>query len=287
MAAFTAIDYGAFANDPTADDARTAFQKIDNNFDIAANLTTDNIFEADIGMGVAPTLGRIHIFGSGQQQLTLQRSPGTNNSVTGKIFFATDAPTRGASIEGKRGSDSSKHELNLYTMDTADVPLLALRILPAGIYGNTTANAANMYIDSGGIPYRSTSSEKYKDIIGEIDTEYSKKIYDIARKAAIFYKSKSTNDNKDWTWYGISAEKLAEIEPRLVHWGYLEEDYKIIEKEIIDKYRKKQVLKERVLKKNAKLRPVGVQYERIIPLILVEMQKQEERLVKIEKKLNI
>ena len=39
------------------------------------------------------------------------------------------------------------------------------------------------------------------------------------------YRSRSPADNPDWSWYGLAAEELAEIDARLVTWGYKADDF--------------------------------------------------------------
>ena len=168
-----------------------------------------------------------------------------------------------------------------------------------GVFDNTTASAENVNVQSDGSLLLSTSSERAKKDIVPISSEYSANIYQIAKKAAIFYKSLSKADNKDWTFYGLSAEKLALIEPRLVHFGYVQEDYETLTREIeveevvkskniFKKYNKIKVIKHekyKSLKKDAKMTPVGVQYSRTIPLMLVEMDRQNDRINDLEKRL--
>ncbi|MEL6663354.1 MAG: tail fiber domain-containing protein, partial [Pseudomonadota bacterium] len=93
-------------------------------------------------------------------------------------------------------------------------PALGLRI-PVN-YGVTTASAANMFIDSDGDIQRSTSSERYKTDVQTVDTATSEAIIGALRP--IRYRSKGQKDNPDWSWYGLLAEEVAEIDPRLVLW---------------------------------------------------------------------
>ncbi len=155
-------------------------------------------------------------------------------------------------------------------------------------YNNVTGSAANVFIDTSGRFYRSTSSEKLKTDIKNIDPKYSENIYKIAKESAIFYKSLGKHDNPDWTFYGLSAEKLALIDPRLVHFGYWPEDYEILSKDIeveeivksknIFKKDKKIIVtkhkKYKALKKDAKMTPVGTQDTKIIPLMLIEANNE-------------
>jgi hypothetical protein len=63
----------------------------------------------------------------------------------------------------------------------------------------------------------------------------------------------------------------------LVHWGYWPEDYQEVDTEDGNKTLE--------LKKDAKLSPVGVQYERIAVLMLKVQQSDRKRLADLEKRL--
>lgn len=127
-------------------------------------------------------------------------------------------------------------------------------------YDNTVASSANVNVDSAGLFRRSTSSIKYKKDIENLTSEYANKIYNMR---PVYYKSKSESDNKDWSWYGLIAEELAEIDPRLVSWGYDSDSYEDIE---IDGKMK------RTLKKGSKMVPNGVQYDRLSVFLLKVIQ---------------
>ena len=150
----------------------------------------------------------------------------------------------------------------------------------------TTASAANMFIDTSttpaGLIKRSTSSSVYKTSVETVDPQYSDALL-TARP--VWYRSLCENDNKDWSWYGLIAEELAEIDPRLVHWGYTDADFDWVP--VKSKYTKivddKEVEVEeeniqKVLKDDAQLKPNGVQYERISVLLLDIVQRQDKTL---------
>lgn len=85
-----------------------------------------------------------------------------------------------------------------------------------GIYSSTTANAASVYIDSAGKLYRSTSSERFKTDIEPLSSNFADALL-VAQP--IWYRSLCAGDNPDWSYYGLSAEKMAEIDPRYVFWS--------------------------------------------------------------------
>jgi hypothetical protein len=92
----------------------------------------------------------------------------------------------------------------------------------------TTANAANAYIDSAANNslLRSTSSLEYKTDVEPLDVSYA---HALLAAVPIWYRSKASADNPEWSWYGFGAEPVAEIDPRMVTWGYRADDYDLID----------------------------------------------------------
>jgi hypothetical protein len=130
----------------------------------------------------------------------------------------------------------------------------------------TTVNAANAYVEAsdGNRLYRSTSSIRYKKDIETIEQSKSDAVLNLR---PVWYRSKADNDKADWSWYGFVAEEVAEIEPRLVHWSYLDTDYDVTEENGSLK---------KTPKAGAKLVPDGVQYERVTVLLLDVVKRQEQ-----------
>jgi len=140
----------------------------------------------------------------------------------------------------------------------------------------TTASAANAFIDSANTNriLRSTSSEAYKRDIEPLDPSYARKLMDVS---PIWYRSKAAADDPAWSWYGFSAEAVAAVDPRMVHWGYRDEDYETIEMTADDG----SVSIERQLKQVAVKRPDGVAYERFVAhhhVLIRELMERVERL---------
>lgn len=92
----------------------------------------------------------------------------------------------------------------------------------------TTASAANAFLNSGAgnSLLRSTSSLRYKKDAEDIWDEVADSVLQLR---PIWYRSKAEADNPDWSWYGLAAEEVAAVDPRLVHWTYPEEAYEIVE----------------------------------------------------------
>lgn len=83
----------------------------------------------------------------------------------------------------------------------------------------TTASAANAFLDSGATPanqlLRSTSSIQYKTEVTDLTEADAYKAFDLR---PITYKSLAKADDQTKTHFGLIAEEVAEIEPRLVHY---------------------------------------------------------------------
>lgn len=119
-----------------------------------------------------------------------------------KIIYAQsdNSPDRWVSING-----------------SAFVPITTHR----ATYSTTTAAGANVVVDSSGKLMRSTSSERYKDIIA--DLELNDTAYDNAMQIApIVYRSTADADNSNWHFYSFSAEALGEFDPAFVLWRHTE-----------------------------------------------------------------
>lgn len=142
----------------------------------------------------------------------------------------------------------------------------------------TTASAANAVINNASSPVnellRSTSSLRYKRDVEPIDQQHADVVLSLN---PIWYRSTIPTDRQDWSWYGLSAEEVAQIDPRLVHWGYLPEDMEPVERgEGLDKY------VEYRPKKDAQLVPDGVAYDRLAVLLLDVVKRLEKRVVELE-----
>ncbi len=145
----------------------------------------------------------------------------------------------------------------------------------------TTASAANAFLNSASTPVhellRSTSSAKYKRDIEPLEDHYADAALQLE---PVWYRSKAAADNPDWSWYGLIAEEVAKVDPRLVHWGYHDEDYTSEEVETESGPRI-----ERNLKPDAELKPDGVMYDRLSVMLLSIGKRQEKRIASLEDRL--
>lgn len=164
------------------------------------------------------------------------------------------------------------------------------------VYGGlpTTASAANVWYDSSLEEsfFRSTSAEKYKRDIEDVDPAYSYAF--LAKADPKWYRSNTdlcTADNPAHGFWGFSADQVAEFEPRLVDWGYEPEDWdhsfeQVPDEDEPDGFR---IVEKRELKPGAEKKPIGFFYDRvsvhhhvIIRDLLAAKEAQAEQIAALE-----
>lgn len=158
-----------------------------------------------------------------------------------------------------------------------------LGIYASAIYApfvGTTAAGANTVIDAGGggSILRSTSSSIYKRDVEDLESERADAVVENARP--IWYRSTSPYDRGDWGWYGLIAEELAAIDPRLVSFAYREEDYEtvVLEPAVDDK----PALTERRPKPGAEKVPDGIAYDRLTVMLLDVVRREKAKTAALE-----
>ena len=175
-------------------------------------------------------------------------------------------PTSGSSYPGR---------LMLYTTASGGTsPTERMRIDSAGnitnclgIYNNTTASAANVFVGAAGDLGRSTSSIKYKTNVETIEDLYSDALLNCR---PVWYRSTCKSDNPDYGYWGFIAEEVAEIDPRLVLWKTTNP----------------------VVQENGSIEhvpcepePEGVAYDRFVPHLLNLIKRQQQAIKTLEQRL--
>lgn len=84
-------------------------------------------------------------------------------------------------------------------------------------YDLTTASGANVSVDINGVLMRSTSSERYKDIIAPLELDDARYADAMALKP-IVYRSTADADNPAYHYYSFSAEELGAYDPAFTLW---------------------------------------------------------------------
>ena len=129
-------------------------------------------------------------------------------------------------------------------------------------HGNTTATAADAVINADGTFSREVSTEEFKrDIEPMLDTHADGIL---AGLEPMWYRSTCERDNKEWSFWGLSAEHTATIDPRLVHWGHstkeVQQPLGLPPKTVPDL--------------DSPLKPIGVQYSRLVVPLLQVVKRQ-------------
>ena len=134
-------------------------------------------------------------------------------------------------------------------------------------YNLTTASAANVFVDSGGVVRRSTSSIRFKTDIETLQDSYADAILQCR---PVWYRSTAGDDNPSWGWWGFIAEEVAEIDPRLVFW----------------KTHETTTDQEGNTTSTELETPIaeGVQYDRFVPHLLNLVKRQKEQIETLEAK---
>ena len=148
-------------------------------------------------------------------------------------------------------------------------------------YATTTAAAANVNIASNGALTRSTSSLQYKTNVEALSDEHADNV--IFSTKPIWYRSSCEVDNCEWSWYGLGAEDVAEIDPRLVHWRTTETQQ--VERE--ESFEEDGEIKTEVFQDTVEVplsEPVaeGVQYDRFVPHLINVIQRLTKRIEVLE-----
>lgn len=140
-------------------------------------------------------------------------------------------------------------------------------------YSTTTATAADAVINADGTFSRAVSTIEWKREIEPMQDEYADAI--VQGVETIYYRSKCERDPQDWGYWGIPAEQLAEIDPRLVHWGHST-------KEVAQPFGEPKTVPDL----DSPLKPVGVQYSRLVVPLLQVVKRQSAAIEALEARLD-
>ena len=216
-------------------------------------------------------------------------NPSTNSgTITNQYGFTVQSGlTQGATNYGFWSNiAASANRWNFYANGTA-ANYFAGTIASLGSYNDTTASAANVFIASNGDIQRSTSSIRYKTDVEEIDTNYADNVIFNARP--VWYRSLCEADNAGWSYYGLIAEEIAELDPRLVFWGrptkeVLFEEAKpaVFDDEGNEIESAQEASYTNVEDADAELRPEGVQYDRLTVMLIDVVQRQQKTIEALE-----
>jgi hypothetical protein len=216
----------------------------------------------------------------------------TDHGYIVKVDFPTNGFYSGATIlvasEGGVTSQTmlapltAKFGIRYYTGSWSAWQYGLSTVYASSWFSSTTAEAANAVVtdNPNQVFLRSVSSDEFKTGIEPMLDEYADAIVQGAQP--IYYRSTCDADPDDWSYWGISAEQLATVDTRLVHWGHST-------KEVPQPLG---LPPKRVPDLDSPIKPVGVQYSRIVPALLQVVKRQgaaiealEARLSALEKRL--
>jgi hypothetical protein len=201
---------------------------------VTATGTNQNITLAPSGTGIvnAPTFNATSATGNGFQGIAADSVSLPSFAWTGETNTGLYRPTAGAVGVTSAGAEvvrfdragTSGRRRALFTTNT-EIECTAVLFLEGGtdvrsitIANTTTATAANVVIGTAnGLLQRSTSSLKYKTEVETAELSLSEAL--VYGSEPVWYRSLCENDPEDWSYWGFIAEEVAEIDPRMVHWG--------------------------------------------------------------------
>ena len=272
----------------------------DNSTNIWTTYSTAGSFKIASGATIGTTSGtdRLVINSSGNVGIGTS-SPGYPLTVAGSAdaTIAVIADTNDSSIinlgdtsngvVGRIEYDHSDNSMRLHTAATE-----RMRIASSGAvsiaassgngylsvqqaYNGTTSSAVNMHILSNGNFLRSTSSGRYKTDIEDAEMSYAEELYNLR---PIYFRSLCTVDNPEHSHWGFVAEEVAEIDPRLCFFKTKEV---VLDDEGNQTFDDDGVLVETELEE-----PIveGVQYDRMIPLLLMLLKAEKDKVETLQTK---
>jgi len=141
----------------------------------------------------------------------------------------------------------------------------------------TTVESANLYFYSAnGRLYWNSSSERSKTDIEDVEDAYADKVLDLR---PVWFRSTCRDDRKDWGHWGLIAEEVDLVDQRLVSYGPIprvdDDGDEITDADGV-------TLNELDADGENVLRPENVQYDRIIPLLINVIKRQEARIAALE-----
>ena len=231
--------------------------------------TTTIVTTGDVGIGTAAPGKRLQIDDSGTAEVLIKSTDSVgdsallfgniDDSVQASVFY--DASSKSLYLRGYNNT-------NRFRISEAG------SIWALGIYNLTASSAANVFSSSNGYLYRSTSSIKYKTDVEDLEDSYADHVLQMR---PVWYRSTTGNDPTDFSYYGLIAEEVAAIDPRLVHFGPTPDCICPDDPDNPDATaHTPECLTE----------PEGVQYDRLVPHLISVAQRQAAELAALTARLD-
>ena len=198
--------------------------------------------------------------------------PLTLNLETNEARFGGDVWTAGGvGVSGNLATD----DVTSWTDLIFNIPNTANRYKFPNIYRGGGASG-NANISSDGALFVPSSSIRYKKDIETLNSEFAD---NVLKLRPVFYRPKESNGDPDYySWYGLIAEEVHDIEPRLTYESYTDESWEETLDETTGQIKK-------TLKPNAQRRPEGVVYDRIGVLLIDVVKRQRDKIQSLEERI--
>ena len=217
---------------PGGDTPRSANTKINANFADPTNAASKLVGK---GAGQVPLSEQVfEVFSTAAPQILVETDLDTleaGSYVWLSGYSSTNAPKSGrAHVQTHGGKDKHRHQI-FFSFEGGDNFELWMRqedrnkiwgrwralTENTSTYSTTTANGANVVVDNTGTLMRSTSSERYKDILAPLELDDARYADAMALKP-IVYRSTADADNPAYHYYSFSAEELGAYDPAFTLW---------------------------------------------------------------------
>lgn len=182
-----------------------------------SSLTDPTIIDPVFGAAAASDIYLRIISNAGQFRWLLFHS-GAVATATQRWFVGVNNGAEGGANAGSDFVFRARDDAGSFITDALTFTRSNGYLDAPGVYAETTASAANVFVATDGSLRRSTSAAKYKRDIEPINMALAKRFLEIGEGAAIWYRSLSEADPSNWGFYGFRADDFAQEFPQLVHW---------------------------------------------------------------------
>jgi hypothetical protein len=208
----TSGNVGIGTSSPSASAKLTLNGSYTNSSLLVTDVNTGNVglFGTVSALAGSGTNNDLAIASFSSQNTTFWTNSGERMRITsgGNLLVGTTSSSGRLTV---RGTSSTSSDFALVAQNSSNATLLATRndgaittgTAAASPYNLTTGSAANMFVDSGGFLFRSTSSLKYKTDVK--DATYG--LSEVMQLRSVTYKSKNDNDK---VFGGLIAEEVHE-----------------------------------------------------------------------------
>lgn len=137
-----------------------------------------------------------------------------------------------------------------------------------------TAGGNAARFDANNRLIKANSTRALKEGVEDLDRSYAYNMLNNLKP--VWYRSKCAADNPDWSWYGMIAEDVSEVDPRMATWEYADDQYELTKND--------EGVVHKTLKSGAQLSPQSVAYDRLSVVLWKVVQDQQTAIANLEAK---